>query len=145
MKTNNNLKPTRLMSAGLLLAVFILLAAAIKMQAQPFVSASLVDLTEVKNLGVSASNESKSILQMQWAVNAQPPLSIKSFDAVLEVAYADGTIERFKTSASSTDRKARFEVPTLHLVPGRLRAELRSFKAALTANFTETTIKQGNF
>jgi hypothetical protein len=138
-KTKNRLK------TGLLIAAFALLATNAKTLAQPLLLAPLVEITEVKNVGVSANNDSKSIVQAQWSVNTLPTLSIKSFDLVIEVAYADGAIEQFKTTAGGAERKARFEVPTQHLATGKSGAGLRSFKANITASFTETAVKQGNF
>lgn len=130
----------------MLIALSLLFIMTAKTQAWAAVTlASLVEIGEVKNVGISASNDAKSIIQAQWTVNAQPGTSIKSFELILEVAYADGAVERFRVTANSTERKARFEVPTLHVSAGRPGAELRSFKANITANFTETASKQGNF
>jgi hypothetical protein len=125
------------------LSLFFLMTA--KTPAGSLPLASLVEIAEVKNVGLSAGNDSKSIIQAQWSVNAQPGTNIKSFELTLEVTYADGAIERFRVTASGADRKARFEVPTLHVSAGRPGAELRSFKTNITANFTETVTKQGNF
>lgn len=114
-----------------------------QIEAQPL--AALIEITEVKNVGLSAINESKSVIQALWSVNAQPGRTIKSFELILEVTYADGAVEKFKATASGTERKTRFEVPTLHVSVGRPGAELRGFKTNITANFTETVTKQGNF
>lgn len=125
------------------LSLFFILAA--KTPARTVILASLIEITEVKNLGLSASNETKSVIQALWSINAQSAASIKSFELILEITYQDGAVEKFKTTANSADRKARFEVPTLHPAAGRPGAALRSFKANITAIFTETAIKQGNF
>lgn len=125
------------------LSLFFIMAA--KTAARSATLASLVEIAEVKNVGLSAGSDAKSIIQAQWSVNAQPGTNIKSFELSLDVTYADGAVERFKVTASGAERKARFEVPTLHVSAGRPGAELRSFKANITANFTETATKQGNF
>jgi hypothetical protein len=114
-------------------------------EARPLALSSLIEITEVKNVGLSASNESKSVIQALWSVNAQPGRNIKSFDLTLEVSYADGAVEKFRSTVQGSERKTRFEVPTLHVSSGRPGAELRSFKANITANFSETASKQGNF
>jgi hypothetical protein len=126
-----------------LLLLLCLLSA--KAEAQPLNLSPLVELTEVKNVGLSASNQSKSVIQALWSVNAQTGTNIKSFELNLEVIYADGAVEKFRSTAQGSERRTRFEVPTLHLSPGRPGAELKSFKTSITANFSETASKQGNF
>jgi hypothetical protein len=108
-------------------------------------AAPLVEITEVKNIGLSASSDAKSILQVVWSVNPQPGLLIRSFDLALDITYADGAVERVKSQANGADRRTRFEVPTLHRSAGRPGAELRSYKADITALYTETVTRQGNF
>jgi hypothetical protein len=125
------------------LSLFFMMTAKTPVWSLPL--APLVEIAEVKNVGLSAGNDAKSIIQAQWSVNAQPGMNIKSFELILEVTYADGAVEKFRGSANGAERKARFEVPTLHVSAGRPGAELRSFKANITANFTETVTKQGNF
>jgi hypothetical protein len=132
-------------NALLLIALALLFTSTAQTAARSLTRASVVEITEVKNVGLSAGNDTKSIIQVGWSVNAQPNLSIKSLELVLEVTYADGVVEKFRSSASGSTRQARFEVPTLHVSIGRPGAELRSFKANITANFTETATKQGNF
>ena len=133
------------MKRTLQMAVFMLLATQVITPAKPLNLAALIEITEVKNVGLLASNDTKSVIQALWSVNAQPGTNIKSFELILEVTYADGAVEKVKTTANGTDRKARFEVPTLHVSAGRPGAKLRGFTANITANFTETAIKQGNF
>jgi hypothetical protein len=116
-----------------------------KTEARSLALSTVIEITEVKNVGLSAINESKSVIQALWSVSAQPGRTIKSFELNLEVTYADGAVEKFKATVSGTERKTRFEVPTLHVSAGRPGAELRGFKAFITANFTETVSKQGNF
>jgi hypothetical protein len=138
-------RQTQRQIAIVLAALFLCFSGMKNSQAQPNTPVPLVEITEVKNLGLSASNDAKSILQVLWSVNAQSGLLIKSFDLSLEITYADGAVERLKGQAIGTDRKARFEVPTLHLSAGRHGAELRNYKANIAANFTETATRQGNF
>ena len=145
MKIDMKYDPKSTTKTALLIALALFFIITVKTPARSLGLASVVDITEVKNVGISASNNSKSIIQVNWSVNAQANLSIKSFDLVLEVAYADGAVEKFKTTANGSDRKARFEAPTLHVSAGRPGAELRSFKANITANISETASKQGNF
>jgi hypothetical protein len=126
-------------------AIFIIAALALEAGAAAFQTSVKVDLVEVKNVGVSASNESNSIIQVRWNATAQPQTAIKSFDLNLEVTYADGAVERAKTSVDGKARSARFEVPTLHRAAGRNASEMKSFKINITATVLETFTKQGNF
>lgn len=112
--------------------------------AQSAGSSSSIDIVEVKNVGISAANDSKSVVQVKWAAKLPPGTNVKSFDVTLEVQYADRTKEKIKNTVSGSANTARFEVPTLHLSPGRPAAELRTFEATVTANFSETATKQGN-
>jgi hypothetical protein len=104
-----------------------------------------VDILEVKNVGVSASNESNSIIQVKWNVTTSPSTAVKSYELNLEVTYADGAVEKAKATADSRARSARFEVPTLHRVAGRNASEMKSFKINITTNVSETFTRQGNF
>jgi hypothetical protein len=104
-----------------------------------------VEVIEVKNIGISAADRSKSIIEVKWVAELQTGASIKSFDATIEVAYADGATERGKRTVSGSDRSTRFEVPTLHFSAARPGAELKNFKVSITATLTETASKQGSF
>ncbi len=106
--------------------------------------ATRIEIIEVKTVGISASDNAKSIIQIKWLAEPQPGTAIKSFDLLLEVTYADGAIEKVKTTANGSQRNARFELPTVHFAAGRAAAELRSFKASITANTAETTTKAGS-
>jgi hypothetical protein len=109
-----------------------------------FTFATRIEIAEVKNVGTSAGDNSKSIIQIKWLAEVQPGTTIKSFDIFLEVTYADGAIEKVKTTANGSARSVRFELLTVHLVAGRAAAELRGFKASVTANTAETTTKTGS-
>lgn len=130
-----------------LASVLILLAVtalAARVAAQSAGGSPCIDIVEVKNLGISAANDSKSVIQVKWAAKLPPGSSVKSFYVSLEVGYADATKEKVKSTINGSASSARFEVPTLHLSPGRPAAELRSFEATVTANFSETATKQGS-
>src|SRR5262245_23602634 len=137
------------MTGALRLAAILLILPAIATitpgsRAQSVNGFARIEIIEVKNVGLSAINEAKSIIQVRWEGRYPQGTSVKSFDVSLEVQYADNTKERAKTTVSGSTSSTRFEVPTLHLSPGRPGAEMRSFDATVTANFTETATKQGN-
>src|SRR5436305_11107455 len=104
-----------------------------------------IEITEIKNVGVSAADETMSIIQVSWVAQSPPEVKIQNFDLQLEVAYADGAIERAMAKANGDARRNRFEIHTLHRAPGRPAAELKSFKISITVNGGETVTKQGAF
>lgn len=133
--------PKLILRVMILLAVVALAAAD---AAQSAGGSSRIDIVEVKNLGISAANDSKSVIQMKWEAKLPPGSNVKSFDVSLEVQYADRTKEKIRDTVNGSASSARFEVPTLHVSPGRPAAEFRTFEASVTANFSETAKKEGN-
>jgi len=102
-----------------------------------------IEILEVKNVGISAANDAKSVIEVRWAARFPQGVTVKSFDISLEVSYADKTREKIRGKVSGSITSTRFEVSTLRLSPGRPGAELRGFEAAVTANISETATKQG--
>jgi hypothetical protein len=102
-----------------------------------------IEITEIKNLGQSAANESLTVIQASWMAQSAPEIKIQGFELHLEVVYADGATQRATAKANGNARSSRFEVPALHRAPGRPAAEMKSFKVSITANWSETTTKQG--
>lgn len=105
-------------------------------------SAGKIEITEIKNMGLSAVKETHSIIQVSWTAQGAPELEHVSFELFLEVTYADGFVEQSQAKASGGARTGRFEVPTLHRSGNQPAAEMKSFKASITANYSETTTKQ---
>lgn len=122
-----------------------LLAVALCLAARAASLTPTVEIAEVKVAGVAASDESKSVIQVQWRVNPPPGVSVKSFEVAIEITYANGGTERLKTSVNGAARTARFEVVTARPVAGQAPAALKSFRASVTATVTETATKQGAF
>jgi len=105
-------------------------------------SVGQIEITEIKNMGVSALKETNSIIQVSWSAQGAPELKHVSFELSLEVTYADGFVEHSQAKAPGSARTGRFEVPTLHRSGNQPAAEMTSFKASITANYSETTTKQ---
>src|SRR5438552_16903767 len=63
--------------------------------------ATSVEIIEVKNLGVSAANESLSIIQVKWKAQTG---SDKTFEVKLEVRYADGASDKAATTSDDPKR-----------------------------------------
>lgn len=131
-----------------LLRLFCLVAltmSAPSFAAQGWTVPAAIEIVEVKMVGVSAAEESKSIIQVKWRAESQVGAEVKTFDVAIEVSYADGATERRRTTTGAAARSTRFEVPTLHFSQGRPASELRSFNASVVASFTEKATKQGPF
>jgi hypothetical protein len=141
--TNFRLKAVLRTLLGLMVLVAVV-ALAVQPDTQSANGSSRIEIVEVKNVGISAANDAKSVIQVRWAARFPPETSVKSFDVSLEVRYADQAKERVRVSVDGSASSARFEVPTLHLSPGRPAAEMRSFEASVTANASESATKQGN-
>lgn len=120
----------------LALLVLSLLAAGVR------ASAGKTEITEIKNMGVSAVKETHSIIQVSWTAQGAPELKNVSFELSLEVTYADGFVEQSQAKAPGSARTGRFEIPTLHRAGNQPAAEMKSFKASITANYSETATKQ---
>jgi hypothetical protein len=95
-----------------------------------------------QNMGVLALKETNSIIEVSWTAQGAPELKHLSFDLSLEVVYADGFVEQSQAKAAGNARTGRFEVPTLHRFGNQPAAEMKSFKASITANYSETKTKQ---
>jgi hypothetical protein len=91
-----------------------------------------VEVTDVKEIGLSDSDETKSVIEIKWRVNPalQPNHSV--FNITLEIIYADGAILFFDAQAKNEARSAQIEVPTLHIYRGKKAAIIKQIKAFVT-------------
>lgn len=133
------------LASALIIMTFALVVSSSSSKSAPIDSSTGIEITEVRNLGLSAANAKKSVIEVRWTARAQPGQALKSFDLALEVIYADGATEKARTSVNGASRNARFEVPTLHTSPGIAAAEMKNFRINITASYTETASKQGSF
>lgn len=98
-----------------------------------------VEVIEIKDLGVSANDDSKSIIEVRWRVN--PTLnSVTSYNLSLTVTYADGTTvnEVKKTDAKAVS--ARFEVPSVKTSKGKPPAFIKKMNAIVMAVTREKSL-----
>lgn len=96
-----------------------------------------VEVTDVKEVGLSDSDETKSVIEVKWKVNPglQPNHSV--FNVMLEVTYADGAILIFDEQAEKEARSAQIEVPSLHIYRGKKAAIIKEIKAFVTAEILD--------
>jgi len=103
---------------------------------------SQIEITEIKNAGVSAAKETHSIVQVSWTMQGGSDVKISGFELLLEVTYADGYVEKSPARATGNIRSNRFEVPTLHRTGTQPAAEMKSFKVSITTNYSETATRR---
>ena len=96
-----------------------------------------VEVTEVKELGLSDSDETKSVIEIKWCVNSALQPTHSAFNVTVEVTYADGAILLFDEQVPGRARSTRVEVPALHIYRGRKPAIIREIKAFVTAELVD--------
>ena len=92
-----------------------------------------VELVEVKDLGLSDRDESKSLIEVRWTVNPIYKDKIISFNLVLSITYAVGTTIHDKQSMDSTSLSAQIEVPSVKTIGGKATAFIKNIDARVTA------------
>ena len=101
-----------------------------------------VKVIEVKDLGLSDRDESKSVIEVRWQVNPVERAKITSFKITLFATYADGTTITAKQNVEKNTLAARVEIPSVKNVKGRPSAFIKNLKAEVTAVISEKQIKQ---
>lgn len=93
-----------------------------------------VEVVEVKDLGLSDRDESKSLIEVSWCVGSQVQKEkITAFNLVLFVTYADGTTITERRKFEKTIFSARIEVPSVKTFGGRPTAFIKKTEARVTA------------
>lgn len=96
-----------------------------------------VEVLELKDLGISANDDSKSIIEVRWRVNPALVANVTSFNLVLSVTYADGTTINIKRQTKEKSLSMRVEVPSVNISKGRLPASIKKMNAIVTAVMPE--------
>ena len=118
-----------------LLTLFLVAANQISVNAKNLTDIP-VEVIEVKDLGVSASDDSKSIIEVRWRVN--PTLNaVTSFNLTLSITYADGTTRDEAKKSDGKTVSARFEVPSVKVSKGKPPAFIKKMNAVVTAVIQE--------
>ena len=93
-----------------------------------------VEVVEVKDLGLSDRDESKSLIEVVWRVGNQVQKEkIAAFNLVLFVTYADGTTITERRKFEKTVFGARIEVPSVKTFGGRPTAFIKKTEARVSA------------
>ena len=92
-----------------------------------------VEVVEVKDLGLSDRDESKSLIEVRWQVGEAQKGKIAAFNLYLSVTYADGTTVTEKRKFEKTVFSARVEVPSVKPFGGRSSAFIKKMEARVFA------------
>lgn len=92
-----------------------------------------VEVVEVRDLGLSDRDESKSLIEVRWRVGQIQKEKIAAFNLVLFVSYADGTTVTEKRKFEKTVLSAQIEVPSVKSFGGRSPAFIKKTEARVSA------------
>ncbi len=98
---------------------------------------SPVEVLEVKDLGISANDDSKSIIEVRWRINSALIANAASFNLILSVTYADGTTTNVKRQTDGKSQSMRVEVSSVNISKGRSAASIKKMNAIVTAVMPE--------
>lgn len=93
-----------------------------------------IEVIHVKEMGLSDSDDTKSVIEVKWCVNSTLQPNHSDFNVTLEVTYADRAILLFDEQAEYQARSALIEVPTLHIYRGKKPAIIKQIKAFVTTD-----------
>ena len=116
---------------------FLVLVLMIFLAANQAIANTPVEVTDVKEIGLSDSDETKSVIEIKWKVNPSLQPSHSVFNVTLEVTYADGAVLIFDEQAEKEARSAQIEVPSLHIYRGKKAAIIKEIKAFVTAEILD--------
>lgn len=92
-----------------------------------------VEVVEVRDLGLSDRDESKSLIEVRWNADAVQKEKIVSFNLALCITYADGTTITEKRKFERNVFSARVEVPSVKTFGGRSSAFIKKTEARVSA------------
>ena len=92
-----------------------------------------VEVTEVKDLGLSDRDELKSLIEVSWRIDEMPQEKIASFNLLLSVTYADGTLVTERRRVEKHLSSIKIEVPSVKTIGRRPPAFIKNVNAKVTA------------
>ena len=121
-----------------LITLFLVAANQISVNAKNLTDAP-VEVVEVKDLGVSVSDDSKSIIEVRWRVNSTVNAAT-SFNLTLSVIYADGATRDELKKVDGKTISAQFEVPSVKVSKGKPPAFIKKMNAVVIAVTREKSL-----
>lgn len=92
-----------------------------------------VEVTEVKDLGLSDRDELKSLIEVSWRIDEMQQEKIASFNLLLSVTYADGTLVTERRRVEKHLSSIKIEVPSVKTIGRRPPAFIKIMNAKVTA------------
>lgn len=111
---------------------FLVLVLMLFLTINPILANTPVEVTEIKEIGLSDSDETKSVIEIKWKVNPSLQVNHSDFNVTVEITYADGAILIFDEKAEMDVLSTQIEVPSLHIYRGKKAAIIRQIKAFVT-------------
>ncbi len=92
-----------------------------------------VQVVEVRDLGLSDRDESRSVIEVRWSAGPVQQEMIIWFNLTLSVTYADGTTISEKRRIERGADRARIEVPSVRTFGGKAAAFIKKIDARVVA------------
>ena len=92
-----------------------------------------VEVVEVKDIGLSDRDETKSVIEVSWRTGSIQRERIVSFNLILSITYADGTTINDARRINPSSLSTRVEVPSVKTLGGRTTAFIRKMDAHVFA------------
>lgn len=99
-----------------------------------------VEVVEIKEVGISGADETKSVIEIRWRINPALNASVSSFKLLLSVTYADGTTLILTHNADAESVLAQVEVPSAKISKRSPPAFIKQLKATVIAVFPKKPI-----
>ena len=96
-----------------------------------------VVVTEVKDLGLSDRDESKSVIEVRWQTASVQTEKISAFNVILSITYADGTTISERRTIEKNALSAHIEIPSVKFFGGRNSAFIKLMNARVFAVFSK--------
>lgn len=98
-----------------------------------------VEVIKAQEIGLSDTDESKSLIEIVWQSGEIPKDKINAFQVILFITYADGTVLIKKLKAEKEFDSIKIEVPSVKNFGGKPTAFIKKINAKVTAIISKTT------
>jgi hypothetical protein len=92
-----------------------------------------IEIIEVKEIGLSDKDETKSVIEVRWQVNSALASNVRSFKILLSVTYADGTKIYITRHTDEESVSLKIEVPSVSFSNRNTPASIKNLKAVVVA------------
>jgi hypothetical protein len=97
-----------------------------------------VEVTEVRDLGLSDRDELKSLIKVSWRIDPDQQEKIAAFNLLLSVTYADGTSITEKRTVDNHALSVKVETPSVKTIGRQPPAFIKKMSAKVTAVISKT-------